>query len=308
MNPKMHVRLWMVALFGLLLGCTQPIPQAHRGRVFNKTGAWALFIGGKGFEGPILGPSTVYVGVYNEVLMVDCTQKTSKETLQALTKDGVQFSLDIYLRYGANCADDEAVSSILSKFTPGWQDSPEHPEWKHVIFGSQLHDTYLRPALGEAVRVSVSPYIANDINAKREEIFENMKVRFREKLADGAKLVIVYEANLSNLDFPDSMDKANEARAVQAILKDKAIAERERVNAEIETAKSRRILAEADGDTEAGRIDRIGAALRRNPEYLTFDLQTKLPGIYQTAGEKGNLIIAGPSPSVIVTTPAPKAK
>jgi hypothetical protein len=112
--------------------------------------------------------------------------------------------------------------------------------------------------------------------------------------------VLVYEVNLSNLDFPDAMDAANTDRAVQSILRDKAIAERERVQAESETMSMRKQLAEREGEMEAARIDKVGEALRRNPDYLQFDMQSKMPEIYRLAGQNGNLVIAAPNPSIVL--------
>jgi hypothetical protein len=80
------------------------------------------------------------------------------------------------------------------------------------------------------------------------------------------------------------------------VLKDKAIAERDRVGAEIETAKLRQQLAEEEGKVEAARIEQIGGALARNPQYLQYHLQSKMPEIYSTAAAAGNLVIAAPTP------------
>ena len=301
----------------LSFGCSsQDVPQAHKGRMFDKTGALAFWSGGKGFEGPILGPGTYYTGIYPEVRMVQCSQSTVKESLSALTRDGVQFTLDIYIRFSANCDDDKSVEALLSRLSPAGtppppapdkKDNAEHPADAHdadprlTITSLQAYNTYVRPALGEAVRESVSPIIANDINPKREEIFGKIRERFNDIIGkQNPKLISIFDLNLSNLDFPDAMDKANTERAVQAILKDKAIAERERVTAEIETTQMRRKLAETEGDNEAARIDRIGAALRRNPEYLQFNMQTMMPGIYKEAGERGNLILAAPVPNLML--------
>lgn len=42
-----------IVFSALSLGCnSQDVPQAHKGRMFDKTGAMALWSGGKGFEGP----------------------------------------------------------------------------------------------------------------------------------------------------------------------------------------------------------------------------------------------------------------
>ncbi len=300
----------IIAMLGFITlgtGCSsQDIPQAHKGRMFDKTGVLALYAGGKGFDGPVLGPGTYYTGVYPEIRMVDCGQRTIKEPLTALTKDGVQFSLDIYVRFSANCDEEKAVTTLLSKLSPANLAAPPpadpkapQADSKHdvdadpieqfpalTITSKQIYATYIRPALGEAVRESVSPYIANDVNGKREEIFDKIKKSFEENLGkkDDTRLVAVFGLNLSNLDFPEAMDKANAERAAQAILKDKAIAEREKVTAEIETAQMRKKLSEAEAQQEVARIDAVGAAYHRNPEYVTIEA-------IHYAGEKGNMIL-----------------
>src|SRR5260370_37700751 len=155
--------------------------------------------------------------------------------------------------------------------------TPAHDE---ASSSNKVYATFVQPAVGEAVREVVSPYRANEINDKREEILAAIRKSFVEIMTAREKqIVIVYEVNLSNLDFPDAMDAANTDRAVQAILRDKAIAERERVQAESETMQTRRQLAEREGEMEAARIEKIGEALRKNPEFLQFDLQSKMPEI-----------------------------
>jgi hypothetical protein len=116
-----------------------------------------------------------------------------------------------------------------------------------------------------------------------------------------ARIVKVYEVNLSHLDFPDELDSANVQRAVQAVLRDKAIAERERLQAEIDTMSVRQDLAEKEADVRATEIERIGEALRHYPEYMQYDLQAKMPEIYRSAGASGNLVITAPNPSVVVS-------
>jgi regulator of protease activity HflC (stomatin/prohibitin superfamily) len=269
------------------------IPQAHKGRLFDRTGPAALWIGGTGFKGPVLGPGTYFTGTYNEIYMVDCSILTMREPLTALTKDGVQFGLDIYVRFSADC-DDKTVEQLLATGIP---------DKEHTISAERLYAGLVRPAVGEAVRQVVSPYRANDLNEKREEVLNGIRKQFTEIMHSRENHVIrVYEVNLSNLDFPDAMDAANVERAVQAVLKDKAIAERERVQAEIQTTVMKRDLSEKEGEVQAARIDKIGAALKRNPEYLQYDMQTRMPEIYRQAGANGNMVITAPAPNILVTT------
>ena len=287
----MKIAIASTLCIALLTGCaSQDIPQAHKGRMFDRTGPFALFIGGKGFTGPVLKPGTYFTGTYNEIYMVDCSMVTMREPLTALTKDGVQFGLDIYVRFSADCSDD-TVSTLLSSGVP---------DKDHTISAERLYAGLVRPAVGEAVRQVVSPYRANDLNEKREELLAGIRKQFIDiMLAREKHIINVYEVNLSNLDFPDAMDAANVERAVQGVLKDKAIAERERVQAEIQTMAMRRELAEREGEVAAAKIQKVGAALKQNPEYMQYDMQQKMPEIYRTAGANGNLVIAAPNATVL---------
>lgn len=305
---KMNLKIASLLFATTLFGCSSAeVSQAERGQMYGKTGWILAYSGTTGFYGSTLTPGTYYTGIYDEIKKVDCSQKTQKETLQALTKDGVQFALDIYIRYSIPCDSNESVQDVLRSFNPGWADDANHPEWKHTIFGSQMYDTYLRPALGEAVRSSVSPFIANEININREKIFQDIRTKVFELVSKDArakKHVTVFDMNLSNLDFPDSMDVANTDRATVSILKDKAIAEKDKVIAEIETAKIKKQLADTTTDIEAIRIDKVGAALKRNPEFMQFDLQSKMTDIYNNAGQKGNLtILQAPTPQMFMKVP-----
>jgi hypothetical protein len=212
---------------------------------------------------------------------------SEREPLTALTKDGVQFGLDVYIRFSANCTDD-GVKRLLDRMSP--DDSG-------TVTAKELYGIFIRSAVGAAVREVVSPYRANDINEHREEVLAEIRKKFIAQMnATEREMVIVYDVDLSNLDFPDAMDAANVDRAVQAVLKDKAIAERERVQAEIETAKLQQQLTTQEAENVAVRIERVGDVLHRYPEYLQYDLQSKLPDIYREAGASGNLVIAAPNP------------
>ncbi len=288
----------IVGLVALLsnVGCaSQDIPQAYRGRMFDKSGFFAFYSGGHGFTGPVLGPGTYFTGTYNELRLVQCSMVSEREPLTALTKDGVQFGLDVYIRFSANCTDD-GVKRLLDRISP---------DETGTVTAKVLYDIFIRSAVGASVREVVSPYRANDVNEHREEVLAEIRRKFIAQMnATEREMVVVYDVDLSNLDFPDAMDAANVDRAVQAVLKDKAIAERERVQAEFETAKMQQQLSTQEAENIAVRIERVGDVLRRYPEYLQYDLQTKLPDIYREAGSTGNLIIAAPNP--IANLPLPR--
>lgn len=292
-------RFAVLTVAGLALagGCaTQDIPQAHKGQLFQKTGLFRAYAGPTGFVGDVLSPGTYRTGVYGDIQMIDCSMVTENEPLNAVTKDGVQFGLEINVRFSADCSP-QTVKTMLSTLIP----DKDH----HTITGKKLYEIYVRPTISEAVLQVVSPYRATEINDKRQEILAAIRHRFLE-LIEAKQMIQVYELNLSKPQFPAQMDAANVERAVQSIMKDKAIAERERVRAEIETSTLKRQLAENEGAETAARIDKIGAALRRNPEYLQFDMQEKMPDIYKWAGSYGNLVITAPNPTLLLPPKAPQ--
>ena len=274
-----------------LIGCaSQDIPQAYRGRMFHRTGPFAFYGGGNGFDGPVLDPGTYYTGSYDELHLVQCTVVTLREPLNALTKDGVQFRVDVYVRYSANCSDPSVVK-ILQNMAP---------DATGTVSSAQLYEVYVRPTLLEVVREVVSPFKANDINDQRETVLQSIRNRFMARMQKvGQEMVAVHDISLANLDFPEEMDRANVERAVQAVLTDKAIAERARVEAEIETAKLRIQLSEQEAQSAAVRVMRVGDMLKKYPEYLQFDLQEKMPDIYRQAGAAGNMILAAPNPVML---------
>ncbi len=286
----------LVIPFALLLsGCaTQDIANAHKGRMFYRSGPLSFFQGGGGLSGPVLKPGTHFLGVYNELRVVDCSMNTLAEPLDTLTKDGVHFSFDISVRFSADCGDD-AVNRILETVTPVSGDT---------VKPKQMYETFIRPAIGEASRELVSPIRANELNDKQAEVLGGIKKRFEEIMTTREKkFVVIHEVNLKNLKYPEEMDAANLERAVQSVHRDKAIAERERVTAEIETMRMRKELAEREADVVAVKIERIGESLKRYPEYVQYDLQLRLPEIYREAGSRGNLILAAPTPLQLPITP-----
>lgn len=281
-----------LALLGALcvfsLGCaTRDVPQAHRALYYNRTGLLQFYTGKKGFDQQVLKPGTQFLGVYDELRLVDCSMATTTESLDTLTKDGVHFGFDVSVRYSADCSD-EAVRKLVNAVSPTKEDT---------ITAVQLYGTFIQPAIGEAAREFVSPLRANELNEKQADILVGVKKRFLDMMREREqKLVLVHEVNIKNLHFPQQMDQANLERATQAVLRDKAVAERERVTAEIETMRMRKELVEREADAIAAKIDLVGAALKRNPQYLQYDLQLKMPEIYREAGSRGNLVLAAPSP------------
>jgi regulator of protease activity HflC (stomatin/prohibitin superfamily) len=300
-TPRALLGSFVILLSFGVSGCGswQDVPAAHLGRRFSRRGPIDL-AGGEGFTGPVLTPGTYQLGPYDQMVLVDCSTDTLHDPLTVTTQDGVEFGIDTYVRFSANC-ENQSVIDLLSTLTPAE---------RHVISSQQLFDTYIRPALASVVREVISPHRANELNGLQQELLADIRERFTQDIeAQEGSIIHVYEVSLSNLDFPDALDSANEQRAVQTIMRDTAVAERERVLAETATAEARVALMQAQGEAagaetaariqaegaaQAARIDAIGQALARNPEYLQY-------GIYEQAGASGNMVIAAPDPTILIS-------
>lgn len=263
------------------------IPQAHRGRRFDRTGFFAFYAGGDGLTGPVLGPGSHFTGFYDELRLVECGVSTIREDLDTLTRDGVHFGFEVAVRMTPDCSD-ASVVSLLDTLAP---------DQGRTITTRRIYETFVQPVIAEVAREIVSPFRANELNERQAEVTAGIRKRILQYIqARERRIVVLHEVIVARLHLPQEMDAANLERATQAVLRDKAVAERERLQAEIETMNTREKLSEKEGETAAVKIDRIGAALARYPGYLQYDLQVKMPEIYREAGTRGNLIIAAPDP------------
>lgn len=289
------VRTVVVALMSALsVGCaTQDIPQAHRGRVFGRTGLWAGYKGPVGFHGSVLDPGTHFLGLYDELRMIDCSMHTMTESLDTMTHDGVHFGFTISVRFNVDCSD-ASVPVLMTKLAP---------DREHTISAQQVYATFVNPAIKEAAREFISPYRANELNDKQAEVVSGVRKRFLEIMETRERAVVqVHEVNVGELKFPEQMDHANLERAVQSVLRDKAVAERERIGAEVEAMEARKKLVEKEADLVAERIERIGAALRKFPEYLQFHFVDRLREF------QGNLVLGGSGAPVLTPLLAPTVR
>lgn len=304
-------KIGLLSLAILMVGCSsQDVPPAHKGRMLDKTGWLALWSGGRGFEGPVLGPGTYYTGIYPEVRTIDCSTRTFKEPMTSMTNDTVQFALDVYITVSANCDEPKAVQILLEKLAPlgsvkdgekglgagqgnADEKDPVETDPERAVTSRQIYNTFVRPALGESVRQAISSYNANDINSHREELFTKIKVKLDSDLKGEPKLVSVVNFNLSNFKLPEEMAKAAADRATQQVLRDKSLAEQEKIKVETDTAKLEIAKAEAEAMAKAKKIDIEGAALHRNPEYYVRD-------VYYYAAEKGGSMMVPSNPNVIL--------
>lgn len=323
-----HLILLLLAIF--LLGCNvEDIPPAHRAWVFEES----VFGGTEGFQGPILGPGSHSIGVGNSYRMLQCSESTVREQFKSPAKDGVEFGTDIYVRYAANCDEDDAVKWIFKNVQPNpklaetlaqeadkdkkdAKSSGEAPvdekRADKTVTSYQLHATYLRPLVGEAVRDAISGYPSDEINLRRDEIAKKLSASLNEKLAktfDDAqrpRIIKVYEITLSKIDFPDKMMELNQQLAnkkTEIAIENES---KKKVEAEIATEKMRKDLEQVKTMKSVQEIDLLGEVLRANPEYLEYLRVKQMPETVGALGKNGGTLVFGQMPDFFMNTGSSK--
>lgn len=287
----------MMAACAFLSGCnSDEVPPGFKGKMLDKTGVFALYTGGNGFNQEVLPSGVYYTGVYDKVQLLECAEFTRKEKLSSLTKDGVQFGTDIYIKSQPNCDDVKSVNWIFNNIAP--TDNV-------TIKSEQLYNTYVMPLLHNAMREAVAKQTASDMNTNREEVSKAFEDKFRAMLkSNGGKPIVinVSEVSISNFNFPKELEKANADLALQPVLTKLAIQNREKIEQENKTEQAK---VKAQTETEQLKIELektwaeakvqhmkiIAKTIRDNPEYLKYDMQEKLPELYKSLGQNGNIIV-----------------
>jgi hypothetical protein len=215
----------------LASGCaSQDIPQAYRGRLFERASPLGAYTGRTGFTGPVLGPGSYSASTNGEVHKVECATVTAREALTPLTRDGVPLALSIYVRFHADCTD-YGIERLLDALPVDENNS---------VTAARVFQVYVQPEIGEAVRQVFAPVRARDVYQNREALLEDVRTRLLKMIAHRDKhLVVLLDVNLSDLTFPPDVARANMELAVQAARRDTAAAERDRVAAEMELVEMR---------------------------------------------------------------------
>lgn len=217
--------LAFLALSVVLSGCScnvQEVPPAHVGLEFKKSRG-----GPSGFSGDLKLPGTYSLDWYSTLPLLQCKEETIREPFPSLAKDGVEFGIDVYVRFSANCEEKEAAQWIFGNVQPApglkvregqaVADAPKQDCSKkegedkaacekeaakkedgdedygvenygvRTITAYQLYSLYLRAIVGNAVRDSIATYASDEINSKRDEIAKAIDESIRTSLEETFK-------------------------------------------------------------------------------------------------------------------------
>lgn len=317
-----HV-IWFMVLSVALSGCAcnmEEVPPTHIGMEFRKSKTG----NSDGFSGTVRQPGSYSLDLYSTMPLIQCKEETVREQFKSPAKDGVEFGTDVYVRFSANCGNEDAAKWIFKNVQPEpglkvretqTTNEPKPEEKKErsedysvenydsrTVTAYQLHTTYLRPLIGNAIRDAISTYPSDEINSRRDEIAKAIVDKVQESLkrtfeeSDRPAIVKVYEVTLSKIDFPDKMMELNEQLANKKTQIKIEEEELRKVKAQIETEKMQKDLEKVKAEKSVQEIQLIGKIIRENPEYLQYLQVTQQPKALEALGKGGSTFVFGSVP------------
>ncbi len=200
----------------LLLAMTQPgcpaceesVPAGHIGRTWEPGG----------ISDELLPPGTHNCWGRCQMLLMETGDANFTIPMEVLCTDQLNFKFEINILASV---DQTAKDAIL------WAFSDLNPVQPGLITTEQLFTTYIKPIAQEKSRNSVSRYATTDIAVHRAQVIEEVKVAVLEAFK-GGMIVKIKQISVGNLDFPDIITRAQEAKAQRRIEIDTAKAEGEK--------------------------------------------------------------------------------
>jgi hypothetical protein len=150
---------------------------------------------------------------------MEATDQAFEIPMSVLCADSLNFKFSINLMVSVNLDSPDEVMAAFENLKP---------DQDHLITVEQLFNTYIKPVADQEAQKVVSKYKTPEIVIKRAQIIE--EVRAAVHAATDTAILKVKRVTVGNLDFPDVITRAQEAKAQRTV--------------EIETAR-------AEGDKQA---------------------------------------------------------
>jgi regulator of protease activity HflC (stomatin/prohibitin superfamily) len=197
---KRHIANILLALFALTaIGCgTEDIPPGHKGFMFDRTGALALYTGGSGLQTEaVLSSGTHYTGLYDQVKGVNCQDAHVKEALPVLTKSDMKVTVDLRVTYSANCDTKDQIELIL--------DQLQLPANSTFVQPEQIFEKYVMPVVRESLRNHLADYTIEQVKEVRGELATSVKQDLEKAIKEKSFPVKIEVLTVSNINLPESI-------------------------------------------------------------------------------------------------------
>ena len=164
------------------------------------------------------------------------------------------------------------LQTVSAKIATNYHLLPEKVPEIYRDIGLSYAERIIQPMEQEVVKATTAKFTAEELVTKREEVRNEMKALFTERLIN--KGIIVEELSIINFDFSPSFNNAIEQKVTSAQLKLKAEMDLQRIEVEAKQVEAKAIgeknakIASAEGDARAVEI--INEQLKKSPQYIEY--------------------------------------
>lgn len=210
-------------LIGLLAaGCSQQVPSGHVGRVQ----------GPAGFSGDPLSPGFHTCYNRDRMKLMEVTDKRFDIPMEVLCKDQLNFKFNIGVLVSVDKSKQDLIKEAFENVVPA--------EGSTITI-QQLFKMYVEPVVDQEARKIVSRYETKEIASKREEVITSIRSAATEAIKNS--LLAVKRITINNMDFPDIITQAQEAKAQRQVEVETMKAETEK---ELEKARGQLKVAQIE--------------------------------------------------------------
>jgi hypothetical protein len=208
---------------------------------------------------------------------MDATENTFTESMNILMKDQINLSLSLQMRCGVDVAKSTEVLSVfdrvkagISPAAGGNNPSPQ-PKKTHITLNA-MYKIYAQMLMQSVPRSTLSALTVEEFRDQRADLSKLIDKKIREALTSTP--LKAHEIQVTNIDWPDIITRANEAAKEREI---EIKAEEAKVQKEVVKAQGALKVAEemykvqvleAKMIADANRL--IADSLKDNPEFLQW--------------------------------------
>ena len=250
----MNKFLFGIMMMGVLFGWGEPVPAGYIGRCWSPSG----------FSNEVVGAGRTWCGPRGQMYYMETTEQSFSVPVSILMKDQLEFNFNVELLVSVNQEGAGASGVIKTAFVS------QRPDEKNTLSVKQLFNTYVKPPALEAARNAASKYETTEVVANQVELIERIRATVME--ATTGSILRVRRVSVTNLKFPEVIERAQLAKAERNVQIETARAEGYRKAAEAEAKlklarlEAQRELVEAQSVADANRI--IASSI--SPQYLAY--------------------------------------
>lgn len=232
--------------------CQERVPAGHVGRTQEPSG----------FDGALLAPGNYSCWGRCTMYLMETTDKNVEIPMDVLCLDSLNFKFTIDLLVSLDTTNSNIVLRAFEDLKP---------TNGTTITVEQLFETYIKPQASQEAQKVISKYHTGEIVEKRAQIIEEVSAAVIAS-ADNS-LIKVKRVALSNLDFPDVVTRAQEAKAERNVQIETAKADGEiamakgRAQLRLAELEAQQKLLQAQAVADANKI--IASSI--TPNYLAYE-------------------------------------